>query len=63
MSVTREWFTCDESGVKFQYPDGARCTRCERMVSTPYYLYVDMEAVCLKCRKKEIQEILESLKG
>lgn len=62
-SPEREWFTCEESGVKFQYPDGKKCRNCKRMVSTPYYLYESMEAVCLKCRKKEIQEILESLKG
>lgn len=59
----REWFTCAESGVKFQYPDGKQCRRCRIMVSTPYYVYAEMEEICLKCRKKEIMEVLESLKG
>lgn len=62
-SAEREWFTCEESGVKFQYPDGAKCRKCQRMVSTPHYIYAELEPVCLKCRKIEIKEILESLKG
>ena len=58
----REYFKCEESGEKFQFPNGAVCAKCKRMVATKYYIYVDLEPVCLKCRKKEISEVMESLK-
>jgi hypothetical protein len=61
-STEKEWFVCAESGNKFQYPDGAKCFICKRMVSTPHYLYVDMDPVCLPCRKVEMQKILDALK-
>lgn len=58
----REWFVCAESGKKFQYPDGARCMICKKMFTTPYYLYVDMDPVCLNDRKVQLQKIMDSLK-
>lgn len=60
--IEREWFTCAESGEKFQIPNGAKCVTCGNMVSTKYYIYVDMEPVCLKCRKAEIARVLDGLK-
>ncbi len=60
--VGKEWFECAESGKKFQYPNGAKCAYCKRMVSTKYYLYVDMDPVCLACRKEQIKKILESMR-
>lgn len=61
--MEREWFVCAESGVKFQKPDGAMCRVCKRMVTTPYYLYVDMEPTCLKCRQIQIKKILTDLRA
>ena len=62
MDNSREWFVCAESGNRFQYPDGTMCRRCKRMVTTPYYLYVDMEPTCLKCRQIQVKEMLEALR-
>jgi hypothetical protein len=59
----KEWFVCAESGKKFQFPDGAKCSICKKMYSTPYYLYVDMDPICLNDRKVQLAKILESLKG
>lgn len=57
----KEWFICAESGKRFQFPNGAKCTVCKRMVSTSHYLYVDMEAVCLKCKKEQLIKLMENL--
>lgn len=58
-----KWETCAESGKKFKYPDGAKCSVCKRMVLTKYYVYVDMDPVCLKCRREQINRIIESIKA
>ncbi len=63
INIERPSFVCAESGIKFQFPDGAMCRVCKRMVSTPYYLYVDMEPTCLKCRQVQVREILKELKA
>ncbi|GIW23129.1 MAG: hypothetical protein KatS3mg068_2136 [Candidatus Sericytochromatia bacterium] len=58
----KPWYVCAESGIKFQFPNGAQCVRCKKYFSTKYYLYVDMEPVCLKCRKAELDKIIKGLK-
>lgn len=58
----KQWHVCAETGIKFQFPNGSQCTRCKRFISTKHYLYVDMEAVCLKCRKEELAKIVKGLK-
>jgi hypothetical protein len=61
-NTEKEWFICAESGVRFQLPNGAKCSICKRMVTAKHYLYVDMDPVCLKCRKQQVDKILASFK-
>lgn len=63
VNTEKEWFVCAESGNRFQYPDGTMCRTCKRMVSTPFYLYVDMEPTCLKCKQIKLKEMLEALRA
>jgi len=62
MTKDKQWHICAESGIKFQCPNGAQCVRCKKYFSTKYYLYVDLEPVCLKCRKAELDKIVKGLK-
>lgn len=59
----KPWHTCAESGKKFQFPNGASCSECRRMVSSKYYVYVDMAVVCVKCRQKEINKLIQEMKA
>ncbi|MFN8672997.1 MAG: hypothetical protein U0457_13080 [Candidatus Sericytochromatia bacterium] len=59
----KPWFTCTESGVKFKTPNGGKCTRCKNMFHAKYYVYVDFEIVCIRCRQAEITQILADMKA
>lgn len=62
METEKKWFVCEETGKKFQFPNGAQCYKCKRMVCTEQYLYSEMDPVCLKCHKKDLEKMMNSLK-